>query len=418
MVEPGRQSPSRLATRPGPTLWLLAACLATGGCVGPAAVRSSRMRYNEAVRVTNDEQILTNIVRLRYADSPVFIDLPTITSQFELAAGGSDPGRAGSQTSFGIVGLTGRDAPTLSYHPRQGREVSRALLSPLSAEIYSVVTAGARLEQFLWMTLNDINDVQNAVRGTTLAPRAPDDNVRFLRGVQLLEAIDDAGGAEIGFATTEDPRGASDPIAADQVAGADLLAAARDGYVYRDKGVGKVGLYKRERGLELKIRSPFNRSPEMQELAEIFNLTPGLNRYKIESELKPNAESSPLVALPAQDTIYLNLRSMLQIMTFLSKGVCVPVDHVVDGQAPTTRAADGRPFDWTSITAGRFFVASQKYRPREAEVAIRYRDHWFYIRKDDVESRSTLAVLELLLTLQESDDATPGPVLTLPAAAR
>jgi len=305
----------------------------------------------------------------------------------------------------------------LSYHPRQGREVSRALLSPLSAEVYSVVNAGARLEQFLWMTLNDINDVQNAVRGTTLAPRAPDDNARFLRGVRLLEMIDEGGGAEIGFATTEDARGASDPIPAGQVTGADLLGAAKDGYVYRDLGEGRAVLHKRERGLELKIRSPFNQSPEMQELAEIFNLTPGLRRYKIESELKPNAESSPLVALPVKDTIYLNLRSMLQIMTFMSKGVCVPVEHVLDGQAPTTRTADGRPFDWTSITAGHFFVASQKHRPRDVEVAIHYRDHWFFIRKDDVESRSALAILEILFTLQESDDATPGPVLTLPAAA-
>ena len=60
---------------------------------GPKAVRYTRMRYNEVVRDTNDQQLLMNIVRLRYADSPVFIDLPNITSQFELAAGGSDPGR-------------------------------------------------------------------------------------------------------------------------------------------------------------------------------------------------------------------------------------------------------------------------------------------------------------------------------------
>ncbi len=117
--------------------------------MGPAAVRSSRLKYNEAVRVTNDEQLLTNIVRLRYADSPVFIDLPNITSQFELAAGGSDPGPSGSQTNFGIAGITGRDSPTLSYHPRQGREISKTLLNPLSADVYSVVNAGARLDQLL-----------------------------------------------------------------------------------------------------------------------------------------------------------------------------------------------------------------------------------------------------------------------------
>jgi hypothetical protein len=416
MSERGCQAPIRI---PSPhTAVLLMICLGASGCVGPAAVRSTRLKYNESVRVTNDEQILTNIVRLRYADSPVFIDLPNITSQFELAAGGSDPGPGGSQTNFGIVGLMGRDAPTLSYHPRQGREISKALLNPLSADVYSVVTAGARMDQLLWMTLNDINDVQNAVRGTILAPRTPDDNALFLRGVSLLAQIDDQGGAEIGFATTEQTRDASDPIPVGMVEGRDLLGAAKDGYVYRDKGDGRVALYKRERGLELKIRSRFTRSPEAQELAEIFNLTPGLGRYKIESELQPDAQSSLPDALPGGDTLYLNLRSMLQIMTFLSKGVCVPAEHVRTGEAPNTPGPDGRPFDWTTITAGNFFVASQKHRPRDAEVAIPYRGYWFYIPKDDVDSRSALAVLEVLFSLQESEDVSSGPVLTLPAAGR
>src|SRR4051794_18209864 len=164
------------------------------GCVGPRAIRYTRLKYNEVIRDTNDEQLLLNLVRLRYADSPVFIDLPSITSQFELSAGGSDPGPGGSQTNFGIAGLSGRDSPTLSYHPRQGREIAKALLNPLTADLYSVVTAGASLEQLLWMTLNDINDVQNAIRATTLAPRAPDDNARFLRGIRLLAEIDDRGG--------------------------------------------------------------------------------------------------------------------------------------------------------------------------------------------------------------------------------
>jgi hypothetical protein len=48
-------------------------------------------------------------------------------------------------------------------------------------------------------------------------------------------------------------------------------------------------------------------------------------------------------------------------------------------------------------------------------VAVPYRGYWFFIRRDDVSSRSTLAVLEILFALQESDEATAGPVLTLPA---
>src|SRR5271156_4283636 len=80
-----------------PRLTLLAACLAVSGCVGPAAVRSTRIKYNESIRSTNDEQLLINLVRLRYADSPVFIDLPSITSQFELAGQGNYLGGYGNQ---------------------------------------------------------------------------------------------------------------------------------------------------------------------------------------------------------------------------------------------------------------------------------------------------------------------------------
>ena len=373
------------------------------------------MRYNEVMRSTNDEQLLLNLVRLRYADSPVFIDLPNITSQFELSGGGSYPGLGGGQTTFGIGGLSGRDTPTLSYHPREGREIAKALLNPLSADLFSVVNAGARLEQLLWMTLNDINDVQNAAHATTLYPRVPDDNSVFLRGVELLAEIDDLGGAEIGFSTNEDDKTSSDPMPAGLVKARDLLEAAKGGYVYRTNHDGKVTLRKREKELTLKIRAPFTHSPQIVEMARIFHLTPGLSRYKVASELQPDAESSPLGGPIDGDTIYLNLRSILQIMTFLSKGVCVPEEHVGNGTAPMTRGPDGRPFDWTRVTAGNFFVASQKHRPHDAEVAVQYRGYWFYIPRQDVNSRSVLAVLEILFALQESDEKTTGPVLTLPA---
>jgi hypothetical protein len=398
---------------------LLSVCFSVGpGCLGPEAVRKTRLKYNEAMRSTNDEQLLLNLVRLRYADSPVFVDLPNITSQFELSAGGSDTGPAGSQTNFGVAGLAGRDSPTLSYHPRQGREISKALLNPLSAEVYSVVSAGARIDQLLWLTLNDINDVQNAVRATILAPTVPDDNVKFLRGVKLLAEIDDRGGAEIGFTTIEETSNSSDPIEKIRVEGKDLIAAAKEGYVFRDKGPGLATLNKREHGLSLKIRSPFNRSPEMDELTSIFNLSPNRNRYRMESELEPDSESSAPglpKALTGSDTIYLNLRSILQIMTFMSKGVCVPEEHILNRNAPITPGPDGRPFDWTSVTRGYFRIASQKRQPRDAEVAVKYRGYWFYIPKDDVESRSILAILEILFSLQDADDNGSSPVLTLPA---
>jgi hypothetical protein len=375
------------------------------------------MRYNEVVRDTNDEQLLVNIVRLRYADSPIFIDLPNITSQFEIAGHGNYLGGYGNQTpgrtSLGFGDLSLRDTPTLSYHPREGREIAKSLLTPLSSDLLIVVNAGANLEQLLLFSMNDINDVPNAPAATTLIPQVADDNSLFVRGIRLVASLRARDASELAFGTDEEREGASAPIPRGAVQGRDLLNAARDGYVYRTQGEGQVILLKREKGLYLRIRPAYVHSPEMEEVARIFRLTPGLSAYRIKSELKEEVRDELSGSLE-NDTIYLNLRSVLQIMTFLSKGVCLPEEHVRSGIAPVTLDGAGQPYDWTRVTAGNFLVHAQKHRPRSAEVAVPYRGYWFYIAADDVKSRAALAILEMVFALQESDGRNVGPLLTLP----
>ena len=415
MNERGRRK--ALGHRPlGRVIVLIAAWAGVSGCLGPKAVRSTRMRYNEVMRDTNDQQLLINIVRLRYADSPVIIDLPSITSQFEIEGRANYLGGYGNQdpshANLGFGELSLRDTPTLSYHPREGREIAKALLNPLSADLFSVVNAGASVEQLLLLTVNDINDVPNAPRSTTLTPTVPEDNAAFLRGIQILSSLRDRDATELAIGTNEEAENPSEPIPAGSVQGRDLLNAAREGYVFRGHGDGRVTLLKRDKDLFLKIRPAYIHSPEMEEVTRIFHLAPGLARYRLKSELSEEAnENSPR---PINDTIYLNMRSVLQIMTFLSKGVCVPEEHVRTGIAPMTPGFDGRPFDWTRVTAGHFFVSSQKHRPKAAEVAVQYRGYWFYISQNDVHSRAALAILEILFALQESDGRSVGPLLTLP----
>ncbi len=203
---------------------LLAVCTGFTGCIGPSAVRHTRMRYNEVMRSTNDEQLLMNIVRLRYADSPVFVDLPNITSQFEMAGRGYYLGGYGNQAkgpaSLGYGELSLRDTPTLSYHPREGREIAKALLTPLSADLFIVVNAGSNLEELLTLTINDINDVPNAPRATTLLPQVPEDNSLCRRGIQLLSSLRDRDGTELVFGTKEDSDSSSDAIPRSAIGGA------------------------------------------------------------------------------------------------------------------------------------------------------------------------------------------------------
>jgi hypothetical protein len=395
----------------------LAALAAGPGCVGPKALRTTRMKYNESIRVTNDEQLLMNIVRLRYADSPVFVDLPSITSQFELSGnahmlggyGNQYPGRA----NLGFGELAARDSPTLSYRPREGKEIAKAMLTPLSAELFSVVNAGANIEQLLLLTLNDINDVGNAPQATVMTPKAPDGNELFVRGVRLMAELRERAATEIQIGYEEDADDSSDPIADSSLGGKDLIEAAKEGYVFRRRGEGRMVLLKREKSLVMRVHRDYVDSPEMHELARVFRFRPGLARYRIKSEFSRNALDAA-DPLEDEETIYLNLRSVLQMMLFLSKGVCVPAEHVVGHIAPSTPGPDGRPYDWTQVTAGNFFVRSQRQRPRGAEIAVFYRGYWFYIPEQDVKSRAMMAILEILTSLEDSETRTGGPLLTIP----
>lgn len=409
--------------RIGCLLAVIALSLMLSGCLGPTALSVTRTRYNEVYRATNDEQLLLNIVRLRYADSPIFIDLSNITSQFEFSGRGNySYGLDGSGPGFSNLGLGEiflRDAPTLSYHPRSGQETAKSLLQPLSAELFSVVNAGANFEQFLLMTVNDMNDVPNAARSIAMIPRGPDDNFEFRRGIQLLSELEQRGAIELTVRKLEETDDVSDPIPVESIRGSDLVTAAKENYVFRKNDQERMTVHKCEKNLILRVREQDRFSPEMQEFCRIFRLQPGLTTYKIKSELSgdhPERNSG----LPDEqdidpgDTIFVNMRSMLQIGVFLSKGVCVPEEHITSGIAPMTPDGAGQLYDWTTVTQGLFQVCSSRRRPRKSEIAVKYRGYWFYIASNDVPSRACMAIFEILFAVQESDDIRGGPLLTLP----
>jgi hypothetical protein len=58
----------------GSTIVLLASCwiaLAASGCtLGPRQIDAGRLQYNDAIQRTFQEEILLNLVRLKYRETP------------------------------------------------------------------------------------------------------------------------------------------------------------------------------------------------------------------------------------------------------------------------------------------------------------------------------------------------------------
>ena len=82
------------------------------------------------------------------------------------------------------------------------------------------------------MTVNDINDVPNAARSIAMIPSSPDENFEFRRGVELLSELEQRGAVELTVRKLEETDDVSDPIPVESVRGSDLVAAAKENYVF------------------------------------------------------------------------------------------------------------------------------------------------------------------------------------------
>ena len=60
------------------------------GCqsLGPSKISPERMDYSDAIRNSEAEQLLKNLVRLRFGTSPELLDLTQVVSQYELESTG------------------------------------------------------------------------------------------------------------------------------------------------------------------------------------------------------------------------------------------------------------------------------------------------------------------------------------------
>ena len=62
---------------------LIAVGMALAGCssLAPETLRGERADLNVALQWTSDEQLLLNLVRLRYRDTPAFLEVSSISTQ-------------------------------------------------------------------------------------------------------------------------------------------------------------------------------------------------------------------------------------------------------------------------------------------------------------------------------------------------
>ena len=166
----------RLERLPGPVFdeRSIAAALVpvlTASCssMGPRTIRTDQFNYNSAIAGSSNEQLLLNIVRLRYSETPVFLKVSSVINQYRRSAGiSASAGHRTSVTGGDTVGGSGdlawADSPTITYAPLSGKEFATNLLTPVPAwSLFKLVEAGWPPEHVFRIAVISINGLENEV---------------------------------------------------------------------------------------------------------------------------------------------------------------------------------------------------------------------------------------------------------------
>jgi hypothetical protein len=336
------------------------------GCssIGPGTVPRDRFDYSSAVADSWKEQALLNIVKLRYMDTPVIVDVSQIVSGYSFQ--GAVSGTYGQNTPFGGfysngVGVQGiyTDRPTITYTPLTGQQYMKGLLTPIApSSVLFMIQAGYAADSLMLLTLESINGLNNrSLAPSHMNPGDPE----FFRAVELVRAGQRSG--EIGM-----------HVQVDQV--------------------------KKETTLLTFHRRTLNGGapPEAAELARLLRLDGTLSEYQVTYGMSAGGGSQ----------IDMTTRSVFQMMLELAGTVEIPKVHLDDGSTyPVPPPTEG--------PAPLMHVHSGTTHPSDPFAAIQYQGYWFWIDRGDLLSKRTFAFLTAIFNFADTGKLENLPLITIPA---
>jgi hypothetical protein len=351
----------------------LAAGVVAGGCSSSAVIDSAvhvdRFEFNQAIVQSWNEQLLLNLVRLRYRDNPLFLDMGSVITSYAFKTSGSVDGGflwgGANVQNLGLkVGGEYTTAPTLTYTPLQGEAYGTRLLSPIKPGLLLYLSqSGWSLERLLTLCVQKANGVLNAPSASGPTPELAPEYEEFQQLAELLRRL--------------------------QLRNQIVVTA--------DSGARTIIMY-------IQDRPDGGADPDAEAVRRILGVDRTAAPYRVTSSLLRNEK----------DEIALMGRTLISVMYFLANAVEVPAGDLAAGKATLTRTASGEPFDWNSVTGKVFSVRTSPSEPEGAFVSVRYRDHWFFIDDADLNSKSTFNLLTHVFNLKAGETSGLGPVITFP----
>ncbi|MBN2687972.1 MAG: hypothetical protein JXR85_07315, partial [Deltaproteobacteria bacterium] len=330
-------------------------CVFLAGCsLGPKALKGNRFDYNVSVQRSNNEELLTNIVRAKYYEQLFFLQVGSISSSFSYTA---NAGLAATVFDKGSdlwadylnpsLGAAYGERPTITYTPIQGKEALKQLMEEFTLDRFLLLTRiGWGMEALMWTVVDTIGELHNYEPG--IATGEAELYGKFLDLIEIFGRMQVRGDIEfVGF----DKEGKG---------------------TMQLRYTGPEEAEKVEELLQInpeKIDLPDGRIISVIKLTPVRDLTFGLKKKG------------------GNDTITIKFKSCFGILYDLARNVEVPEEEIERGIARKSTISADTIINREGLHRGLVRVRYSETRPKDAYVSVFYRGRWYYIPDSDARSK-------------------------------
>jgi hypothetical protein len=349
-------------------LAVLGSLLAGCTVVGPAAVSSGRLAYNEAITTTDNQQMLMVLIQNRYGERSNLLTVASVTANVSVKTS------AGIQTGFGsssdyrgnLVPFAGsvvyEENPTISYVPVSGEKYLRQLTSPISLLLLTQISRTmANPAPALSAFISSANYIYNPNFNFSEGPEDPrfDEFVRIMAGLTREHRLQwvQSGAGDTQFSIVIDQSEAKDAAQVKRLLQLLQLPAAKPG--------------------------------QRQVVIPVFLALDGA----------------------ASGGLGITTRSVWDMVEILSASIEVPAQDEAAGIAA--------PAPPPGRVGRQLKIAFSREEPEHAYIAVAYHDGWFYVDERDLITKEYFKLLGGLWNMTMSKAIGQGnaaPLLTVPVS--
>jgi len=328
--------------------------------IGPKKISKDRFEYSHSLGDSWKKQMLLNIIKVRYLELPIFLDIGQIVSGYSMETSVNVGSNFSSGAAIGSLGAQGRytDRPTITYMPMTGQRFLEGFLTPLSpVNVFSLIQSGYAADFVLDLCLDSFNGLHN--RPASIASkRQPDPE--FFQVLKLMREIQDIGAYGIRI---------------------------------RESDYGKVSyvLFFRSKDMDESIR---NKGAEIRRMLKV----------------PMDQEEFELVYTPTRGEngeLGIGTRSLWQVLAAMSMGIIIPEEHKQKNIVPPLMEIGAEENALLHVMSG-------DNEPKEAYVSVEFKNKWFWILDDDWNSKRTFSSILFLFTLADSSSSENLPTITIP----